>query len=161
MAYGIIEYDINGLPKCEICGEHFNRVLSHVRQKHHMNEREYKKTYGFDTKKGICSKESAQLSRDRVFEHYDKCIDKNLGVKGAKTRFKKGSSCRTKEFVSEQTRRRLVSHFTSEKMNEIRTGNGFKVGKSGKGNVARWGPFPAATPEEIYTLTLANITVSL
>ena len=26
MSYGKIEYNENGLPKCEICGEHYHRV---------------------------------------------------------------------------------------------------------------------------------------
>ena len=63
MAYGILEYNEEGKPKCEICGKFFNRVISHVRQKHFLNEREYKKQFGFELKKGICSKESSEKSR--------------------------------------------------------------------------------------------------
>ena len=102
--YGIIEYNNEGQPKCEICGEHFNRVISHVRQKHQINEREYKITYGFDLKKGICSKESSEKSRTSTLNNYDKCINKNLIRGGEKSRFKEGSTGRTKDKVSEQTR---------------------------------------------------------
>lgn len=82
MGYGIIEYDENGLPKCEICGKHFKRVLTHVRQKHGITEREYKLQFGFDLKKGICSKESSDLSRKHVYDNYDQCISKNLIIGG-------------------------------------------------------------------------------
>ena len=109
--YGIIEYDELGNPMCEVCGNHYKRVVSHVRQKHDMNEREYKKAYGFDLKKGICSKESAMKSRIRVFENYDKVVEKNLIDKGKKSRFNDGHKGRTKDQVSEQTLNRLKNHF--------------------------------------------------
>lgn len=109
MSYGIIEYNSDGQPKCEICGEHFERVAAHVRQKHDMSAREYKQTYGFDLSKGICSKESSAKSRDKNLENYDKVVGKNLIKKGESTRFKKGSKGRTKDQVSEQTRRMLIA----------------------------------------------------
>ena len=104
MAYGIIEYNEDGQPMCEICGNYFNRVIAHARQKHHISEREYKLQFGLNLKKGICSKQSAEKSRERVFENYEKCIGKNLELLGEKTRFKIGSEGRTKDKVSEQTR---------------------------------------------------------
>jgi hypothetical protein len=69
--YGIIQYNNEGKPKCEICGEYFNRVLTHVRQKHEMTQREYKKQFGFDVKKGICSKESADRTRQKTLNNYE------------------------------------------------------------------------------------------
>lgn len=106
--YGKVEFDEDGKPMCEVCGKHYKRVISHVRQKHDMNEREYKVTYGFDVKKGICSKESAMKSRVKVYENYDKVVKKNLIIKGQKSRFKDGHKGRTKEQVSEQTRLMLI-----------------------------------------------------
>jgi len=111
MAYGIIEYNEEGKPKCEICGEHFDRVVSHVRQVHEMSALEYKKKFGFDTSKGICSLSSKLKSRDRVFENYDKVVADNLIKKGSSTRYKKGSKGRTRDKVSEQTRLRLGKQF--------------------------------------------------
>lgn len=107
MAYGEIEYNEDGQPKCEVCGKYFNRVISHVRQKHEMNEKEYKKQFGFDLYKGICSKESSERTRLKTLSNYDKCIEGNLIINGSKTRFKDGCKGRTKEKVSEQTRIRL------------------------------------------------------
>lgn len=106
--YGIIEYNAEGKPKCEICEEYFDRVAAHVRQKHDISAREYKIKYGFDLKKGICSKESKIKSRERVLENYDKVVSDNLIKKGENTRFKEGSKGRTKEKVSEQTRLMLI-----------------------------------------------------
>lgn len=107
MSYGKIEYNQEGKPKCEICGEYFNRVSAHVRQKHEMSAKEYKLTFGFDLYKGICSKDSSEKSRDKVLENYDKVVANNLLKKGESTRFKKGCEGRTKDKVSEQTRRML------------------------------------------------------
>jgi hypothetical protein len=109
MSYGIIEYNEDGQPKCEICGEHFERVAAHVRQKHEISAREYKKQYGFDLSKGICSKESSEKSREKAYDNYDKVIGNNLVKNGEPTRFKNGSKGRTKDQVSEQTRRMLIA----------------------------------------------------
>lgn len=115
MAYGIIEYNDEGLPKCEICGLHFDRVLSHVRQKHNMSAREYKQKYGFDTTKGICSKNSSKLSRTRALENYDKVIKSNLIINGVNTRFKKNHKGRTYDKLSRQSIIRLTNQITSTK----------------------------------------------
>ena len=115
---GVIRYDEDGNPICEICNKSFKRVISHVRQKHDMNEREYKKTFGYDLKKGICSKKSAELSREKVFENYEKVVEKNLIKKGVKSRFTDGHKGRTKDKVSEQTLIRLKGQF--KYMNENR-----------------------------------------
>jgi hypothetical protein len=107
MGYGKIEYNDEGLPKCEICGEHFHRVTAHARQIHGLSAREYKKQFGFDLQKGICSKESSQKTRVKTMSNYDKVIGENLINGGINTRFKDGSRGRTREQVSEQTLRRL------------------------------------------------------
>lgn len=139
MAYGIIEYDDAGKPICEICGKAFKRVLSHVRQKHYMSEKEYKLEFGFDLKKGICSLESAQKSRERALEYYDIVIAQNLINNGSKTRFVKGSKGRTKDKVSEQTRNALKERLKKPFMVEALKKNGSRLGKSGLGNKKRWG----------------------
>lgn len=111
MAYGIIEYDKEGKPKCEICGKYFHRVNAHVRQKHFLSEREYKTTFGFDVKKGICSRQSKEKSHNRVMANYDRVVRQNLVEGGKGSRFKKGGKGRAKDQVSEQTRRMLMKRF--------------------------------------------------
>jgi hypothetical protein len=138
MAYGILEYNEEGKPKCEICGKFFNRVISHVRQKHFLNEKEYKKQFGFDLKRGICSKESSEKSRIKTLDNYEKCINQNLKIKGLKNRFKLGDKGRTKDKVSEQTRIRLKERLKDSKMIESMRLSGIKLGKSGLGNLKRW-----------------------
>lgn len=107
MSYGNIEYNDEGLPKCEICGKHFNRATSHVRQIHGLSSKEYKLQFGFDLIKGICSRESSERTRVKTMSNYDKVIAQNLISNGFNTRFKLGSKGRTREKVSEQTLRRL------------------------------------------------------
>lgn len=138
MAYGVIEYNEEGQPMCEICGKHFNRVAVHVKQKHQISEREYKLQFGFNLTKGICSKESAERSRERVFENYDKCIGKNLQLLGENTRFQVGSEGRTQEKVSEQTRLMLVDRAKNNMLPGKRKELGRTLGLSGLGNKKRW-----------------------
>lgn len=138
MAYGVIEYNEEGKPMCEICGEYHDRVLSHVRQKHNMSAREYKIEFGFDLKKGICSKESSNRTRLKTLENRAIVIDKNLIEKGHKSRFKNGSKGRTKDKVSEQTRIALKERLKTPKMQKALKESGKKLGKSGLGNKARW-----------------------
>lgn len=138
MGFGVIEYDQSGKPKCEICGRYFNRVLSHVRQKHSMNEREYKKAYGFDLSKGICSKESSNKTRIKTLLNYEKCISINLKKKGESYRFKMGSVGRIKSMVSAQTRNFLKKRLKERYMQDAMRKSGEKLGKSGLGNKARW-----------------------
>ena len=137
--FGVIEYDLEGKPMCELCGLSFNRVLSHVRQKHKMDEKYYKKKFGFDLHKGICSVSSAEKTRVKTLQNYDKCISKNLVKKGDKTRFKKGDKGRTKDKVSEQTKLRLKANLTKDNMIKAMQKSGQNLGKSGLGNKARWG----------------------
>jgi hypothetical protein len=138
MGYGIIEYDEDGKPICEICKKSFHRVIAHVRQKHNMNEREYKKQFGFDLRKGICSKESSELSREKLFDNAEICLNDNLLKKGEISRFKKGSKGRTKNQVSEQTRIMLRNRLKQEPMLSKIKESGKKVGLSGLGNQKRW-----------------------
>jgi hypothetical protein len=136
--YGKVEYDKEGKPICEICGKSFHRVLSHVRQKHDMSEQEYKKKFGLDLLKGICSEKSSSIAREKVYENYDKCISKNLIKGGQKSRFKKGSDGRTQPMVSEQTRLMLVDRAKNNLTPESRKKIGRELGLSGLGNKARW-----------------------
>lgn len=138
MSYGVIEYNSEGKPMCELCGEYFNRVLSHVRQKHDMNERDYKLQFGFDLRKGICSRASAEKSREKTLSNYYKCIARNLQDKGKEYRFKKNDKGRTKDMVSAQTRKRLKDRLKEPYMVTAMQASGRRVGLSGAGNQARW-----------------------
>ena len=138
MSYGIIEYNLDGNPICEICGKSFKRVLSHARQKHKINEKEYKLKFGLDLHKGICSKESHDLSRKRVLDNYEICIASNLVNKGCLNRFKAGGNGRIKSKVSEQTKIRLKKNLKTDKMIAAMKKSGREVGLSGLGNKKRW-----------------------
>ena len=103
MAFGKTEYNEYGEPKCEICGLFFNRVITHARQKHNIDKKQYKKQFGLDFKKGICSKASSEKTRNKTLSNYDKCVSKNLLEKGSNTRFVKREKYK-KSYVSEQTK---------------------------------------------------------
>lgn len=107
MTQGIIRYNKAGKPICEICDKAFHRILNHAHQKHGILAIDYKKKFGLDLHKGICSQESHDLSRERVFENYSLCIGENLLGQGKETRFNKGSKGRTKDKISPQTLIRL------------------------------------------------------
>lgn len=100
--YGIPEYNENGEPKCEICGNFFKRVLNHATQKHHVCSRDYKKRYGLDLTKGICSKESSNLTKMQNLKNWAKCVTDNILKRNQGTKFKKGAQCRKGGYVSEQ-----------------------------------------------------------
>ncbi len=104
---GVVSYDDQGKVICHKCGRSFNKLITHVIQKHNMTSREYKKKYGLDMIKGVMSKKSTMLARRNVYLNYDQCVQKNLLKKGSNTRFIDGSMGRPKSLVSEQTRLRL------------------------------------------------------
>jgi len=136
--YGVIEYDNDGKPICEICKKSYNRVGCHVRQVHDMSEKEYKLEFGFELKKGICSKESSELSKERTLANYDKCIINNLKVNGSFNRFSIGHPGRTKDMVQEETRIKLKARLKEPYMIEAMRKSGERVGKSNLGNKIRW-----------------------
>lgn len=139
VAIGVIEYDVKGKPICKICKKSFHRVLTHARQKHNISEKKYKLKFGLDLGKGICSKKSAKKSRIKTLLNYRKCIIKNLILKGKKTRFEIGSNGRTKDLVQPQTKIALIERLKTPKMIKAMKLSGKKLGKSGFGNIKRWG----------------------
>lgn len=106
--YGEIKYSPEGKPICHICCKAYDKVLAHVWQVHKLSAREYKRDYGLDVIKGIMSEESTEIARQRNKENYDLVVEENLLDKGEETRFKEGFKGRTRDQMSEQTRRRLV-----------------------------------------------------
>ena len=146
--YGQIQYDEDGKPMCEICGKYFHRVLSHARQKHEINEREYKKRFGLDLIVGICSKESAERTRIKTLENYDKCIAKNLIRDGEKTRFILGSEGRTIDKVSAQTMAALKERLKKISTPELLQRLGKDLGNYGFGNYTQWGTIPKTSCKE-------------
>lgn len=106
--YGEVAYSPEGKPICHICGKAFDKLIAHVWQIHRLRAREYKKEFGLDVIKGIMSKESTEIARQRNKENYDLVVEENLLKNGKKSRFKDEHRGRTKDQVSEQTRRRLI-----------------------------------------------------
>lgn len=109
--FGEVSYDKDGKVICHICGKAYDKVVSHVYYKHGMIAREYKRKFGLDVGKGLCSEETKEILRGHVKTYYDSVVMINLMENGSKTRFEKGSKGRTKDMVSEQTKRKLVNSF--------------------------------------------------
>jgi hypothetical protein len=74
-----------------------------------MRTREYCQIFGLNVGKGICSNEYAMKMREYAYQNYDVVISENLIKDGKRTRFRKGSEGRTREKMSEQTKRALSS----------------------------------------------------
>jgi hypothetical protein len=105
--FGEVKYDDKGLPLCHICGKSFRKLLNHVWQKHGIYEKEYKLTFGLDTGKGICCQETRERLQQAIKDNYDIVVSDNLLKNGSRTRFKSGGMGRTRDKLSEQSRRRL------------------------------------------------------
>lgn len=106
--YGEVSYSPEGKPICHICCKAYDKVLSHVWQVHKLSAREYKRDFGLDVIKGIMSEESTEIARQRNKENYDLVVEENLLRRGEESRFEENHRGRTKDLVSEQTRRRLI-----------------------------------------------------
>lgn len=102
----IIDYDIDWLPICEICGQSFKKLLCHVYQKHNITAKEYKINQWLDIRKWICCNETKLLLQKRIKENYDLVVTDNLINKWKQTRFVKWNTL-WKKYTSEQTKQRL------------------------------------------------------
>ncbi len=105
--YGEIRYDVNGDPICHICGKSFPKLGAHIWSGHKIRTRDYCELFGLDVGRGICSKEYANKMRGYVHEHYQIVVSENLIRGGKATRFKQGCEGRTRDKISEQTKKAL------------------------------------------------------
>ncbi|HEY8891395.1 MAG TPA: MucR family transcriptional regulator [Clostridium sp.] len=105
--YGEVTYDPGGKPICHECGKSFNKLLSHVHQKHDMLEKEYKHKYGLDLFSGIIAESTRTKLQKSVRDNYDLVVAENLIKSGQDTRFIGGGKGRTIDKVSPQTLDRL------------------------------------------------------
>jgi RNA polymerase sigma factor (sigma-70 family) len=156
VAYGIVEYDEHGNPKCEICGRHYIRILLHARYKHSITEREYKLQFGLDLNKGICSKESSLRTREKTILNFDKCTAKAI-AKGHK--FEKGHPGRTKDMVSAQTKLMLHDRWIACVTTEMRAANGRRAGLGRLGGLARQAKWRENKQREIYGKAMVQPSV--
>lgn len=101
--YGVVSYDQEGKPICELCGRSFHRLLRHVRVSHEMTPKKYRKMFGLDNS-GILSMSYAKKSRETALKNYEQCIAINLNIKGKATQFKKGNKGLPLKKLAVQTR---------------------------------------------------------
>jgi len=88
--------------KCKICGKKFDRVCTHIRQKHKISAREYKKMFGLDLKRGLISEKDRAIMRKHTLTNG---TVRNVIEGGVATRFKKGHKVRYER--SQQTLDRI------------------------------------------------------
>lgn len=99
----------DGKIQCLICGKWYDKVMGHVYQAHGVNEKEYKEYAGLDRGRGIISKRTYELLRQRNEENWDKIKD-NLLVAGKKSRYNKGDKNIGKYERSPETLARLKAN---------------------------------------------------
>lgn len=109
--YGEIIYDTNGLLVCHICGKGGFRALGHHVRQAHKDEVEnmiaYKKLYGLDVKRGILIEETRLVKARKT--KANGTMSNLMGEHSIEHRFKKGDAGRTKDKISEQTKRRMAN----------------------------------------------------
>lgn len=113
--YGEVVVDKDGKVVCHICGKSYNKLLSHVWQTHGLSKHEYKEMFGLDSSKGIISESTKTKLQKAVEKHYAVVVEKNLITNGSATRYEAGHPGRTRDKVSEQTRRALTTRIAGLK----------------------------------------------
>lgn len=109
---GEIRTDEDGDLICHICGKAYGKLGSHIALSHGITAKQYKKRFGIAFACGLCKDDLKDRLRELVEIHHDQVVVQNLVKKGEPTRFKKGSSGRTKNMVSLQTYRQLKKNAT-------------------------------------------------
>lgn len=108
--YGEVIYDASGLLVCHLCGKGgFKALGHHVRQVHLdvvQDMREYKEMFGLNVKRGILVEATRIRKAEKAWEN--ETVLNLFNEKSVKARFSKGTKGRTRDQVSEQTRRMLV-----------------------------------------------------
>lgn len=102
--------------QCLICKNYYKRVCSHVRQRHGMNAREYKKEFGLDNKKGLMTEQARETMKKHTEKNRKIVIDRNLLIGGVKTRYKKGDNGIGTYERSSQSKKRLSKLYTLTKV---------------------------------------------
>lgn len=107
---GEIKYDDLGRPICHICGRAFDKLLTHVKQRHKMSPEEYKAKFELESGAGLISDKVRDVTRQNVINNYEKVVVENLLKNGTATRFQKGDVGRTKDKLRLQTKIKLANH---------------------------------------------------
>lgn len=102
--YGEITYADNGDAICPFCGKSFRKLGMHLYYGHGMTTDEAFKKAGWDRSAKATNPRYRDRMRQVLQPH---CVTENLLKKGSSTRFSKGHSGRTKDMISEMTRKRL------------------------------------------------------
>lgn len=102
--YGEITYAPNGDCICPFCGKAFRKLGMHFYYGHGITSREAHEKAGWDHSAKATNEDYRKLMREKLQE---KCVSINLIKKGKSTRFKKGSSGRTRDQISAMTLKKL------------------------------------------------------
>lgn len=99
---GVQQYDNNGRLICELCGKAYNKLISHVIQKHEISGAEYRQRFGFCKSFAFLSDKSRELARQRINDKPD-IIKRNLIQAGTVTRYHTGHN-KPKHVITPQRR---------------------------------------------------------
>lgn len=117
--YGEVKYAPDGTVICHICGRSFKKLMNHVYQIHGLNEREYKNEFGLINRQGLIADSTREKLQASVEKNYEKVVIPNLLNKGESTRFRVGSTKKTRR-VSEQERRLLIQRGIDSKFKNLK-----------------------------------------
>ena len=105
----LAKYPKSLLIQCEVCGDWFRQVGTHIRQRHNLTARDYRKIYGFDIKRGQLPPD---FKKSKAMQAIKCGGAKNLKL-GEKFRFRKGDNWLGNYERSEQTKARLKNQFNN------------------------------------------------
>ena len=83
---GEIVYATNGDPICHICGMAYRKLGSHIVQKHHLTQNEYREKFKLYHNTKLSNQEYKDLMKKYNNRYYDLVVKKNLIEGGVKTR---------------------------------------------------------------------------
>jgi len=108
--YKPVQKDDNWLIICELCGEPFNKLGSHIYWWHKMLTSQYRQMFGLNANTRLMSDESIEIARYNNEINKDIVIKENLIKKWINTRYKKGHEWRTLEKIAPQEYQRLLNN---------------------------------------------------
>lgn len=89
---GTIVTDPKGYVICHICGQSYNKLGSHIANKHHMSVEDYKEIYSLPQNVSLASAEHKAKMRRYNAMYRDRVVYDNLINRGMNTRFVPGQA---------------------------------------------------------------------
>ena len=86
---GEVKYAINGDPICHICGMAYRKLGSHIYNKHHLTQKEYRERFKLYHSTRLTNQDYKTMMHMYNTKYYDLVVKKNLIEGGVSTRVSK------------------------------------------------------------------------